>query len=83
MFYLYLLFKDGPQVPRFASSNPAVVDGFFQGVKVLRTSAPGGTLSFESRSLTFSGSLKCLCEQFRHILPIYMMPWKIKAAKLN
>ena len=31
--------------PRFAGSNPAEVDGFFQDVKILRTSPPGRTLS--------------------------------------
>ena len=30
---------------RFAGSNPAEVDGFFQDVKILSTSPPGGTLS--------------------------------------
>ena len=34
-----------PQDPRFASSNPTEVDGFFQDVKILSTSPPGGTLS--------------------------------------
>ena len=38
-----------PGYPRFAGSNPAEVDGFFQGVKILSTSPPGGTLSWESR----------------------------------
>ena len=32
-----------PQDPRFAGSNPAKVDGFFQDVKILSTSPPGGT----------------------------------------
>ena len=31
--------------PRFASSNLTEVDGFFQNVKLLSTSPPGGTLS--------------------------------------
>ena len=33
------------QGPRFAGSNPAEIDGFFQNVKLLSTSLPGGTLS--------------------------------------
>ena len=34
-----------PRDPRFAGCNPTVVDGFFQDVKILSTSPPGGTLS--------------------------------------
>ena len=34
-----------PRYPRFACSNPAEVDGFFQDVEFLSTSPPGGTLS--------------------------------------
>ena len=34
-----------PQDPRFVGSNPAEVNGFFQDVKILSTSPPGGTLS--------------------------------------
>ena len=34
-----------PRDPRFASSNPAEVDGFFHDVKILSTSPPGGTFS--------------------------------------
>ena len=34
-----------PRDLRFADSNPAEVDGFFQDVKILSTSPPGGTLS--------------------------------------
>ena len=30
-----------PRDPRFAGSNPAEVDGFFQDVKILSTSPPG------------------------------------------
>ena len=30
--------------PRFTSSNPTEVDGFFQDVKILSTNPPGGTL---------------------------------------
>ena len=32
-----------PRDPSFAGLNPAEVDGFFQGVKILSTSPPGGT----------------------------------------
>ena len=35
--------------PRFTGSNPAEVDGFFQDVKILSTSPPGGNLSWGSR----------------------------------
>ena len=38
-----------PQGPTFAGSKPAEVDGFFQDVKILSTSPPGGTLSWGSR----------------------------------
>ena len=38
-----------PRDPRFAGSNPAEVDGFFQDVKILNTSPPGGNLSWGSR----------------------------------
>ena len=34
-----------PRDPRFAGSNPAEVDGFFQDVNILSTSPPGGSLS--------------------------------------
>ena len=37
-----------PRDPRLAGSNPVEVDGFFQDVKLLSTSPPGGTLSWES-----------------------------------
>ena len=37
-----------PRDPRFVSSNPAEVDGFFQDVKILSTSPPRGTLSWDS-----------------------------------
>ena len=37
-----------PRGPRFAGSNPAEVDGFFEDVKT-STSPPGGTLSWGSR----------------------------------
>ena len=39
--------------PRFAGSNPAKVDGFFEDVKILNTSPPGGTLSRGSRVWDF------------------------------
>ena len=35
-----------PLDSRFAGSNPAEVDGFFQDVKILSTSPPSGTLSW-------------------------------------
>ena len=38
-----------PQDPRFTGSNPTEVDGFFQDLKILRTSPPGGTLSWGSQ----------------------------------
>ena len=38
-----------PRDPRFAGSNTAEVDEFFQDVKILSTSPPGGTLSWGSR----------------------------------
>ena len=38
-----------PRDPRFAGSNLAEVDGFFQDVKILSTSPPGGTLNLGSR----------------------------------
>ena len=34
-----------PRDPRFAGLNPAEFDGFFQDVKILSISPPGGTLS--------------------------------------
>ena len=34
-----------PRDPRFAGSNPAEFDGFFQDVKILSTSPLGGTSS--------------------------------------
>ena len=37
------------QESRFVGSNPAEVDGFFQDVKILSTSPPGGTLSWGFR----------------------------------
>ena len=36
--------------PRFAGSNPAEVDEFFQKVKILSTSPPGETLSWGTES---------------------------------
>ena len=48
-----------PRDPRYAGSNPAEVDGFFQDVKILSTSPPGGTLSWGPES-EISGSLKNL-----------------------
>ena len=46
-----------PRDPRFAGSNAAEVDGFFQDVKIMSTSPPGGTLSWGPKS-DISGSLK-------------------------
>ena len=49
-----------PRDPRFAGSNPTEVDGFFfQDVKILSTSPPGGTLAGGPDS-EISGSLKNL-----------------------
>ena len=48
-----------PRDPRFTGSNPAEVDEFFQDVKILSTSPPGGTLSWGPES-EVSGSLKNL-----------------------
>ena len=48
-----------PQDPRFAGSNPAEADGFFQDVKILSTSSPGRPLSWGVPSLRL-GSLKNL-----------------------
>ena len=38
-----------PRNPRFAGSNPAEINEFFQDVKILNKSPPGGTLSWGSR----------------------------------
>ena len=45
-----------PRDPRFAGSNQAELEGFFQDVKILSTSPPGGTLGWSE----ISGSLKNL-----------------------
>ena len=45
-----------PRDRSFEGSNPAGVDGFFQDVKILSTSPPGGTLSWGPES-EISGSL--------------------------
>ena len=37
-----------PRNQRFVGSNPAEVDGFFQDIKILSTSPPGGTLNWGS-----------------------------------
>ena len=42
-----------PLDPRFAGSSPAEVDGFFEDVKILNTSPPGGTLSWGAPRLRF------------------------------
>ena len=52
--------------PRFAGSNPAEVDAFFQDVKILSTSPPGGTGGPESEISGSSKSFKpekCVSEQ--------------------
>ena len=48
-----------PRGPRFAGSNPAEVDGFFQDVKILSTSPLGEILSWSPES-EISGLLKNL-----------------------
>ena len=48
-----------PRDPRFAGSNPAEVDGFFQDVQILSKRPPGGTLNWGPES-EISGSLKNL-----------------------
>ena len=48
-----------PRDSRFAGSDPAEVDGFFQDVKILNTSPPGGSLCRGPES-EISGSLKNL-----------------------
>ena len=50
-----------PRDPRFAGSNPAVLDEFFQGVKILSTNPPGGTLSWGSRVGDFRSVKKTSC----------------------
>ena len=42
-----------PRDPKFAGSNMAEFDGFFQDVKILITSPPGGTLRWGSRFWDF------------------------------
>ena len=42
-----------PRDSRFAGSNPAEVDGFFQDLKILSRSPPGGALSWGSRFWDF------------------------------
>ena len=42
-----------PRDPRFAGSNPAEVDGFFQDVKILSTCSPGGTVNHGFMSLRY------------------------------
>ena len=48
-----------PRDPRFVGSTLAEIDGFFQDVKTLSTSPPGGTLA-EGPESEISGSLKNL-----------------------
>ena len=47
--FLLILKTYSPRDASFAGSNPAEVDGFFQDVKIMSTSPPGGTLSWGSR----------------------------------
>ena len=42
-----------PRDPRFAGSNPAEVDGFFQDEEVLSTSSPGRDFKLGVQSLRF------------------------------
>ena len=49
-----------PRDPRFVGSNSAEVDGFFQDVKFLSTSPPGGSLNWGGPESEISGSLKNL-----------------------
>ena len=42
-----------PRNPRFMGSNPAEVDGFFQDVKILKPSPPGGDFKLGVPSLRF------------------------------
>ena len=42
-----------PRGPRFADSNPAEVDGFFQNVKILSTRSPRGTFSWGTQVWDF------------------------------
>ena len=44
---------DNCTIIRFGGSNPAEVDGFFQDVKILSTSPPGGTFKPWVPSLKF------------------------------
>ena len=48
-----------PRDPRIAGLNPTEADGFFQDVKILSTSPPGGNLTGGPES-EISGSLKDL-----------------------
>ena len=52
-----------PRDPRFAGSNPAEVDGFFEDVKILGTSPPGETLSWGSRVWNLKRS-QCIGQQW-------------------
>ena len=47
--YCIIFLKNYIHTIWFAGSSPAEVDGFFQDVKLLGTSTPGGTSSWGSR----------------------------------
>ena len=53
--------------PRLAGSNPAEVDGFFQDVKILTTSPPGGTLGWSSLKKLKSEKIGLSANFNRHI----------------
>ena len=88
--FLLLLLTSQPRCsrdPRFAGSNPAEVDGFFQDVIILSTSPPGGTLSWGPES-EISGSLKnlkpekiCLWAKFNRHIHVLVTP-KFRGAQL-
>ena len=59
ILYVGLGVPCSPRNPRFAGSNPAEDDGFFQDVKILNTIPPGGILNWGPES-EISGSLKNL-----------------------
>ena len=56
-----------PRDPRFAGSNPAEVDGFFQDVKILCTSPPEKILSSGIKS-EISSSLKNVMQEKKHFI---------------
>ena len=56
-----------------AGLNPAEVDEFFQDVKILSTSSPGGTLSWGSRVIDFCLVNELLIEAV-YIIVILLLP---------